>query len=509
MTITRNDIYVRDEKGADWFQEFLQSFAKSKPASVQDILDAINNKRSATVEDVVAMYRDQVGLDLVASDSDEHIVSNSNINSTASVLGPISPMKLKKLKNPDDILDKYDDSDIIIQIKLDGFKTQAIKDAKGKVKIYTRRGEEFTDNVPDLQKDLDDKLANGSFMLGEFVWEDKSGKQSISDIQTVVGSSPEKAHEKLKEPGKAIFYVYDLLWENNKDITKKPYTYRYDKLKKLMGKGTKSIKVVDNYSYSEKDKAINDALKANAEGIVLKPKDSVYKYGPKGSTEPHGEWAKFKPGAKAKTDEVILNKYEKAEEKLVFPMYQYKEKELVEVGKISGMSKEDEAKIKKDIDAGKSVVIEVTFQEVTPAGKFRHVGWSRFRPDKSAREVKMSKASCKYISKRAEEVDKSDDVVILIMNDESLKNAIDSLLEHSGGSKSSHSIINWLRNKLGKEKVSYTDDNLINYIKERQEYFKQNLTEDPFDDIGRIGTDHDYTDTTADYINHGTSGANK
>jgi ATP-dependent DNA ligase len=388
MTITRNDIYVRDEKGPDWFNDFLQSFAKSKPASIQDILDAINNKRSATVEDVVSMYRDQVGLDLIANSEDESTASD--IHSTASALGPISPMKLKKLKNPDDILEKYDDSDIIIQIKLDGFKTQAIKDAKGNVKVYTRRGEEFTENVPELIKDLDGKLSKGAFVLGEFVWEDKSGKQSISDIQTVVSSAPEKAHEKLKGTGKAIFYVYDLLWENNKDITKKSYTHRYDRLKKLVGKGTASIKVVDNYSYSEKDKAINDALKVNAEGIVLKPKDSVYKYGPKGSTEQHGEWAKFKPGAKAKTDEVILNKYEKAEEKLVFPMYQYKGKELFEVGKISGMSKEDEAKIKKEIDDGKEIVVEVTFQEITPAGKFRHVGWSRFRPDKPPKEIKMA-----------------------------------------------------------------------------------------------------------------------
>jgi hypothetical protein len=57
--------------------------------------------------------------------------------------------------------------------------------------------------------------------------------------------------------------------------------------------------------------------------------------------------------------------------------------------------------------------------------------------------------------------------------------------------------------------VSYTDDNLINYIKERQKYFSENLTSDDLGDIGRVGTDHDYTDTTADYIEHGTSGAHK
>ena len=37
-------------------------------------------------------------------------------------------MKLKKMENPDDILKDHDDSDIIVQQKIDGFKTQAIKD---------------------------------------------------------------------------------------------------------------------------------------------------------------------------------------------------------------------------------------------------------------------------------------------------------------------------------------------------------------------------------------------
>ena len=70
-TVSRSDIYVRDENGPAWFNDFLQSFANSKPASIHDILDAINNKRSETVDSVVQSYCEQVGLDVVSSAEDD------------------------------------------------------------------------------------------------------------------------------------------------------------------------------------------------------------------------------------------------------------------------------------------------------------------------------------------------------------------------------------------------------------------------------------------------------
>jgi hypothetical protein len=505
--ITRSDIFVRDEKGPEWFNDFLRSVSGSKtPNVLQDIVDAITNKKLQTVEGLVQNYREQVGLDIIGSIDDEEISKQASIKE-ASLLGPIAPMKLKKLENPDDILKNYDDSDIIIQIKLDGFKTQAIKDGDN-VKLFTRRGEDFTSNVPELVKDLGSKMKSGSFILGELVWEDTKGKQSISDIQTVVSGSVETAAKKIKEGnGSTVFYVYDLLWENGKDITKQKYIDRYNKLKSIIGKGTKIIKICDNYSYSEKDKAINDALKVNAEGIVLKPKDSEYKYGAKGSNEPHGEWAKFKPGAKAHTDEVILNKYTKGEDKLVFPMYQYKNDELFEVGKLSGMSKEDESKIKKDIDADKTVIVEITFQEQMPSGKFRHVGWSRFRPDKSAKEVKMSKSSFRPLSIRhAEKIS----VVDIIKNDKELCADIESYCTHSGGTKSTSALINYirsqLRKKLGDEVVvRFADEELKQYIESLKKDKKHHLNETIRSEIGRAGTEveNSYDDNVADYVLHG------
>jgi len=67
--VSRNDLYARDERGPEWFNEFLQSLANTlnQPSSIQEILSAINNKKAETVAGVVQDYRERVGLDLVQS----------------------------------------------------------------------------------------------------------------------------------------------------------------------------------------------------------------------------------------------------------------------------------------------------------------------------------------------------------------------------------------------------------------------------------------------------------
>lgn len=499
------------DAGDAMLEEFLKVLSETKASPVKELLDTINERRNSSVADVVLKYREAVGLDLI---KDADVIKNAEtktlaekihgiIISAEDKLSPIAPMKLKKIKSPEDMLKNYKEDDLVLQIKFDGFKTQGIKSGE-KANVFTRRGESFGENVPELVEDLQKIMPNNSFVLGELVWEDKNGKQSISDIQTVVGSSPKKAHEKLKSgDGKAIFYCYDLLWNNGKNITKNAYIDRYNELKKIIGKGTSGLQIAKNYTYGEKDKALKDAHASNSEGLVIKPKTSEYKYGAKGTNEPVGEWAKFKYGAKAQTDEVILDKYDTGKEKLVFPMYQYKDGELFEVGNLSGMSKEEEADLKKDVDAGKRIVVEITFQERMPSGKFRHVGWSRRRPDKPAKEVKMSSLRPLSIRHAAElKCEDKPSVVLIIEKDPKIKADLHSLCQHSGGHKGIHSIIQFLRETLGNDLVSFSDNDLNEYIEKIKSQYKQELNETQ-GDPGMVGLDGDDTDQVADYITHG------
>ena len=113
-------------------------------------------------------------------------------------------------------------------------------------------------------------------------------------------------------------------------------------------------------------------------------------------------------------------------------------------------------------------------------------------------ESKVITASVKNkpLSKRAE-VKKS------IKDLPQVQQAVDSFCQHTGGTKSTHSIINNLRKMLGKENVSYTDQELLDYINERKKQFYTSDKEDMSHDIGAAGTDKNYTDDAADYANRG------
>jgi len=64
-----------------------------------------------------------------------------------------------------------------------------------------------------------------------------------------------------------------------------------------------------------------------------------------------------------------------------------------------------------------------------------------------------------------------------------------------------------LRNRLGKELVSYTDQDLIDYIEDRKMAFKKEHSSDDdlVADVGQVGIDSsEYReDGIADYVQHG------
>lgn len=70
--VSRSDVYARDEKGPDWFNDLLESLANQKPGTVQDILGAIKNTEAKSVDSVVQNYRKQVGLDALTADTRDH-----------------------------------------------------------------------------------------------------------------------------------------------------------------------------------------------------------------------------------------------------------------------------------------------------------------------------------------------------------------------------------------------------------------------------------------------------
>jgi hypothetical protein len=122
--------------------------------------------------------------------------------------------------------------------------------------------------------------------------------------------------------------------------------------------------------------------------------------------------------------------------------------------------------------------------------------------DKELSPVKESTASFKPISIRHIAEKKS--IIDLIESDENLQKIITSLCEHSGGNRSTPSIIKFLRDFLeGKARVDYNDDKLVSYIEDCRSKFKEDRTEDQYTDVGLIGLDtQEGRADKADYIAH-------
>lgn len=100
--------------------------------------------------------------------------------------------------------------------------------------------------------------------------------------------------------------------------------------------------------------------------------------------------------------------------------------------------------------------------------------------------------------------EQTESIVKQIKNNPELQNAIDSHCKHSGGTKSIHSLIYFLRNLLDKD-VSFTDDELIEYLKDRKNHFSDGTTQESnFSDVGRVGTDanEEFDDEIADFMKY-------
>lgn len=299
---------------------------------------------------------------------------------------PISLMRLKKIEDPSEALRYFKPEDLIIEEKFDGFKVIITK-TSNKIKAYTRRGVDFTNNIPYFLHHFK-FLPSNSTLLGELVFLDSKGNQSLSMIQSLVNSKPEHSkkvyNEFTNEKAKLIYYIYDILELKGTELTQYPLRVRKYWLRKLLKSQPKNspIQLIKSYPFSDYKNLLKFALSHGGEGIVVKPKNSIFRYNSFEEHEPVGEWFKYKP---FETEDVILKSYffRKKEKKAIFPAYQYKKSQLgfvlFEVGKLSGLNHAKEKEVMKRIDNGEIIIVEVNYQTKYPTGKIRAMGWVRDR----------------------------------------------------------------------------------------------------------------------------------
>lgn len=103
--------------------------------------------------------------------------------------------------------------DWVYDLKLDGFRAQAIRDSSG-VASYSKNGKSFTGKFPQVVADLKEALPSGTALDGELVAFDKAGRPSF------------RAMQDANRDTKLVFFVIDVLALRGKDMKRLPLSER-------------------------------------------------------------------------------------------------------------------------------------------------------------------------------------------------------------------------------------------------------------------------------------------
>jgi bifunctional non-homologous end joining protein LigD len=154
------------------------------------------------------------------------------------------------------------------EIKFDGYRIQARLD-HGDVRLLTRKGLDWTEKFPNIAAAVGKLLARTALIDGEIVVEDEKGLSSFSSLQAAL---------KAGERDRFIYYVFDLLHLDGRDLTDLPLVERKAELARLIGKGRGPIKYSEHFEDSGAV-VLSHACEMSLEGIVSKRKDAPYHSG--------------------------------------------------------------------------------------------------------------------------------------------------------------------------------------------------------------------------------------
>jgi bifunctional non-homologous end joining protein LigD len=173
------------------------------------------------------------------------------------------PPQLATLKLRAPVGDKW-----IHEIKFDGYRLQ-IHLNKGKVKIFTRNGHDWTNRFHLIAESFDIPVERAIF--GGEVVVIKDGRTNFSELQAALASGRQGSME---------FYAFDLLFLEGFDLRESPQIERKRVLKMLFDETRLASPIVySDHLLIDGNKMYAHACKLNWEGIISKNAEAPYRSG--------------------------------------------------------------------------------------------------------------------------------------------------------------------------------------------------------------------------------------
>ena len=173
--------------------------------------------------------------------------------------------------------------------KWDGIRGQIIV-RNGELFVWSRGEELITDKFPEFNE-LTDALPNGTVLDGEIIAFENGKPLGFNLLQTRI--SRKNVTKAILKKAPVLMIAYDLLEESGKDIRSQPMQVRRERLEQLIQQQQSDKLLLSELlpfnSWNKLVKEREQSRQHNAEGLMLKRKDSTYKVGRK-----KGDWWKWK-----------------------------------------------------------------------------------------------------------------------------------------------------------------------------------------------------------------------
>jgi bifunctional non-homologous end joining protein LigD len=297
----------------------------------------------------------------------------------------------------------FDNPDWQYEVKWDGYRALAFIN-KGKVELFSRNNKSFNEKFYPIYDLLNEWKIN-AVLDGEILVLNNKGISNFGSLQ----------NWRSEADGELVFYVFDILWYEGKNLMELPLYERQAVLNDILPTDDDRVRLGKVFKASGVD-FFDAAERMGLEGIIAKKTNSTYV-----SDRRSKEWLKIKVH---KRQEVIIAGFTKnADTSKPFSsllLGVYEKGKLQYVGKVgTGFSDKlqktmmeqfkpiiiDESPFESIPDVNKpsrfrpnppkakatwlkpELVCEVAFTEVTDDGVFRHPSFQGMREDKKAKEV--------------------------------------------------------------------------------------------------------------------------
>jgi len=285
------------------------------------------------------------------------------------------------------------------EIKFDGYRA-LVACAGDKVKVYTRKGLDWTDKFEPLAERFRALDLPSCLIDGEIVAYDKEGNPDFSSLQQVL----KRGHGAQKPSDNMAYHAFDLLEVNGEDLTKLSNIERKERLEALLGNAGAPINVADHV-IGAGEKLFDAMCGAGQEGIISKKIDARYNVGQRTKS-----WVKVKC---TRRQEFVIIGWKKSSARgrpfSSLLLAQNEGGELVYKGNVGTGFNQDTlqdlaakfAKLERKTapaEVGRpesrgvtwlepELVAEIAFAEFTHDGSVRHASYLGLRGDKQAEEV--------------------------------------------------------------------------------------------------------------------------